>query len=181
MDVMSASLLAAIAAVFLFFVYYRNDPSPIGAPTEPQAPRPDGVPADVWRWKPMVETLHNQLRAPLTPTLWLAMIWQESEGKHEAVGKLQEIGLLQMMQGALDDARNLDNATHLPARTSDLTPAQNVEAGMRYARVNAHRLNGAASQRDLIRMHNGGPDGHTEDATLTYARRVFQRAEKLRG
>jgi len=176
-------ILAGVAAIVLWAV---TRPWPWrGGTTEPTerslpATKPDAVPQAVWQWADMVERIYNEeMPNPLQPRHIMAMIWRESGGDADATGSFDEVGLLQIRQAALKDARTIV-AAGLPSDVAELDRAEpNLRAGMRYAIINRKRLNrygDPVTVRNVIRQHNGGPTGHRKSATTAYADDVLAKA-----
>lgn len=105
----------------------------------------------------------------------LAIIWQESAGDPQAVGSSGEVGLMQLKDIAVQDAR--ESGYQVPADWIN-NPLSNIVAGVSFLDLQRKRT---GSIREALKAYNQGEAGARENPILanTYADEVLTKAQKL--
>lgn len=93
----------------------------------------------------------------ISPSLVMAVIWKESRFRADRVGRKKEIGLMQLMDGAITDWAKAENNGQTPSRRQVFQPELNIEIGTWYLARAASHWKGYASQ-DILTLaeYNAG-------------------------
>lgn len=92
----------------------------------------------------------------LEPELVRAVIWKESRFNPDSIGKIGEIGLMQITDGAVQDWARV-NRQPIPSRQELFQPETNLEIGCWYLAHTGKHWDGYASQEILqLAEYNAG-------------------------
>ena len=100
------------------------------------------------RYAPLVQAAAAKYGLP--PSLVMAVIWKESRFRPQAVGHKKEIGLMQLMDGAVQDWIRDQRPATPPSRRQLFKPELNIEIGTWYLAQAASHWEGYASQEVLM-------------------------------
>ena len=93
----------------------------------------------------------------IPPSLGMAIIWKESRFRVSRVGKAGEIGLMQIMPGAVDEWLSGTGQKQRPSRKELFQPEVNLEIGMWYLGwCGRHWANYASAEILQIAEYNAG-------------------------
>lgn len=114
----------------------------------------------------------------LNPDIIQAIIWQESEGDPNAIGASDEVGLMQLKPGAVDDVRIFLGDDYSNYKQD---PRDNIFAGAGYLKVNLKPGRADENLHLALRMYNQGVNGAYlyPDKSIKYADAVLQKAKLL--
>ena len=110
------------------------------------------------------------------PEIIIAIIWQESDFKPDAVGLSNERGLMQLKNIALIDSNHITKKNY---SFEDLfNPTVNIEAGTGYLRWLRNRL---STWYDTVRAYNAGIGRvlERESAGINYANQVNEKVKLI--
>lgn len=123
------------------------------------------VPLDVQRtrgWRPLAAVAGKMYGVPTD--LILAVILTESSGVHDAVGSVNEVGLMQLTDPAVVEGFYQENYSE---------PAQNINAGTEFLRIQYDRT---GDWFDALRAYNAGYEGSKGNKNIAknYAQKVME-------
>lgn len=144
--------------------------------------RPEGVPADVWRWRPLAWEVADEVQYPIDADYLLAQWWRESGGQDETPST-PEKGLPQVREIAVEDVNQNTGYTFSWPPRNDRREAL---AGALYDRINWGRADEVASSeaeriRATMRAHNEGPPPFNQPESDEYATDITQLYDRLKG
>lgn len=101
--------------------------------------------------------LNAATKYKVSPALVKAVIWRESKFKPSTVGKAGEIGLMQIMPGAIEDWMRVNKIKFKPSRRELFTPEKNVDIGTWYLAWTGQHWDGYVSKEILqLSEYNAG-------------------------
>jgi soluble lytic murein transglycosylase-like protein len=119
------------------------------------------------------KVLQEANRWGLPPRRIFGMIYQESAGKPGAIGSSGEVGLMQLMQGALTDVNKATGNSYTLDSVKDA--GQNIEAGTAYLFLLYRQFSGDIDKATQAYNAGAGAVRSNPDAGSEYLARVKQK------
>ena len=122
------------------------------------------------------------LQQPFMALVIQAIILLESGGDPLAVNKAEgAYGILQIRKIYVEDVNRIAGTTftHEDAFNEEKAMKMFVIYNLHYIRALERREGRKATWEDVVRMHNGGPDGYRQEETLQYLAKVKEKLKEI--